>query len=536
MKRLTDTIQKIDQTNSSKLKIEALENYFRTEKESEKIFCVALFTGKKPKGVVRSAQLRTWAAEISGLPEWLFEETYHIVGDLAETIAKILLSSTNEKRTDTQSLETIFNQLQELKSSTEEKKRKYVTEMWAVLNDKERFVFNKMLTGGFRIGVSQKMMTKALSQVINKEESEISYHLMGNWDPLKINFNGLFFSKEDKANKAHPYPFCLAHPLVNEVSSLGSPEDWCAEYKWDGIRGQLIYRQGELFLWSRGEELITHQFPEFESIKNTFSDHFVIDGEILVKRKGAIQPFTDLQKRLGRKSPGKKTISDYPAHFIAYDILEYNDLNLCSHPLKTRKKVLNDLLSPSPNDLISISTTIHFDHWTTLEKARSNARTIGTEGLMLKNYRSIYTAGRKTGSWWKWKIDPFTIDVVMVYAMRGHGRRANLFSDYTFALWEKGELLTVTKAYSGLTDKEMKEVDQFIKKNTIEKFGPVSSVAPEMVFEIAFDGLMKSSRHKSGFALRFPRIKRIRHDKSAKEANSLEDLEKLYNIYIKKEE
>lgn len=532
MQIFSDTILKIDQTNKTTLKTEALLNYFKQEKRSEWVYCIALFTGRKPKGVVKSSQLKEWAAEVAEVPQWLFDETYHIVGDLAETIAKILPEK--QDGGNSTSLEDLFRTLNDLKSLSDKEKKDFILNQWNSLDGHQRFVFNKMLTGGFRIGVSQKLLSRVLAEFLNKKESEIAFHLMGTWNPLETSFDTLFYPDDNKADDAHPYPFCLAHPLEVELVKLGNEKDWMAEYKWDGIRGQLVYRNNKLFLWSRGEELVTHQFPEFEALKSELDDGTVLDGEIVIKKDDEIQPFSQLQRRLGRKSPGKKTLEKYPAHFIAYDILEFNFKPLSEERFSQRREIL-ETIDTFNSGLISTSELIAFNQWGQLEKARHTARSLGTEGLMLKRADSKYHSGRKTGVWWKWKVNPFTIDAVLVYAMRGHGRRANLYSDYTFAVWKDKELLTITKAYSGLTDKEMKEVDQFVKKNTIEKFGPVSMVKPEKVFEIAFDSLAESSRHKSGFAFRFPRIKRMRFDKPATEANSLEDVIQLHRMYLKQE-
>ena len=396
----------------------------------------------------------------------------------------------------------------------------------------KKFVFNKLITGGFRIGVSQKLMTKSIANVTGIDQDTIAYQIMGDWNPEDTTYNQLILSprKEDLIYK--PYPFYLANSLDQDLEKLGSCLQWVYENKWDGIRAQLIKRNDEVMIWSRGEELISKQFPELLEMGSLLNNGTVIDGEILPFKNGKIGSFNDLQKRLGRKNVGKTTLENSPVILKAYDLLEFDADDIRNQKYVDRRISLENLIISLKNEKLQLSKYYFFKNWKEVETAHCQARINKSEGLMIKNLNAIYKVGRKKGDWWKWKVDPLTIDAVLTYAMRGHGRRANLFTDYTFALWktnDKGdrELVTFAKAYSGLTDKEFKEVDAFIKKNTLERFGPVRSVRAKLVFEIAFEGIASSSRHKSGVAVRFPRILRWRKDKTIKDANSINDLKSL---------
>ena len=360
----------------------------------------------------------------------------------------------------------------------------------------------------------------------------MAHRLMGNWDPATVSFHELLLDDSVEADTSKPYPFFLAYQLEGGPESLGKPEDWFAEYKWDGNRGQLIVRNGEVFLWSRGEELVTDQYPELKEVVDFLPEGTVLDGEVLVYKDDQIQGFSLLQKRIGRKTVGAKMLKDAPVVLRCYDILEWEGRDIREETQEKRREILEKLFKDLPaNNLLQLSEVIRFNTWEELSALREDARSKYSEGLMLKAKKGTYGVGRKKGDWWKWKVDALTVDAVMIYAMRGHGRRANLYTDYTFAVWDGEALVPFTKAYSGLTDEEFNKVDYFVKSNTIERFGPVRSVKPELVFEIAFEGIQKSSRHKSGIALRFPRMKRWRKDKPPKEANTLADLQELLRQY-----
>lgn len=529
MKSFVELYKQLDETNSSNEKIALLKNYFLTANAEDSLWCIALYIGKRFKKPVSTTQLKQWVAEKSNLPYWLVDECHHITGDLGETIAHLAFTNNTEKNISKSLYEIIF-EIASLKNKSDDEKKSFIIHYWDQLTKDEIFIFNKLISGSFRVGVSEKNIIKALSLAYNIQEDEIAHKLMGNWNPFETNLNELLFSNQTE-NFSKPYPFYLAYALENELNSLGYTNDWQAEYKWDGIRGQIIFRNHEIFVWSRGEELITHQFPEFEHLKKHLQDGTVLDGEIVLLKNNELLSFQHLQKRLGRKNVSKKNMEELPAAFIAYDILEYQSKDIRQLPLSERRNILENII-PGNNALIHISEKIHFSTWNQLKEIQQKSRTRSAEGLMLKHRNSSYHVGRKKGDWWKWKINPYSIDAVLTYAMQGHGRRANLFTDYTFALWHNGELVTFTKAYSGLSDEEIKEVDAFVRKNTIEKFGPVRSVTPQLVFEIAFEGIAYSNRHKSGVALRFPRIARWRKDKTINDANTLDDLKTLIPKHV----
>ena len=529
MKRFTQLFLELDQTNKTNAKVQALVDYFDQASDRDKVWTIGLLAGKRPKKAVRSNDIRQWTADMSGLPLWLFEETYHIVGDLAETVAKVLPEA---EQTSNQSLSYWMDYIIALRDLDLEERRRRVVDAWKSLDEWERFVFNKMMMGGYRMGVSQKLMVRALAKHTGKEEAELAHRLMGNWSPQEATFQDLILEKKKADDLSKPYPFYLAYQLDEGPYDIGEPEDWLAERKWDGIRGQLIVREGQHYLWSRGEELITDKFPEFQVAPQLLPNGTVIDGEILPYKNGEILLFQDLQTRIGRKNVSKKILEKAPVVIRAYDLLEYHGEDIRQKPQRERRELLEKLLSEIPeNSLIQLSELLHYKSWGELAELRKNSREQSSEGIMLKHKEGIYRVGRKKGDWWKWKVEPLTIDAVLIYAMRGHGRRANLYTDYTFAVWNGDELVPFTKAYSGLTDAEFRQIDAFVKKNTLERFGPVRSVKPELVFELAFEGIQKSGRHKSGVALRFPRMKRWRRDKPKEEANTLQDLHRMLEAY-----
>jgi DNA ligase-1 len=403
----------------------------------------------------------------------------------------------------------------------------------------EKFVFNKLITGGFRIGVSQKLMVNAIAKTTNASPSIIAHRISGKWDPSVIGFNELLSTAHSEADFSKPYPFYLAYAIEDDVAVLGDPADWQAEWKWDGIRGQLIKRNDELYVWSRGEELMTDKFPEYNILETALPNGIAIDGEIISldnkPQNGQFipLPFAALQTRIGRKNITKKELQNAPVGFIAYDLLEFNAEDIRHLPFSQRREKLTAVIERLNLPFIHLSPVISFNEWEDLKQVRAGSRDMGSEGLMLKRNNSIYQVGRKRGDWYKWKIDPLTIDAVMIYAQKGHGRRSNLYTDYTFAVKDGDKLVPFAKAYSGLTDKEFAQVDNFVKRNSLEKFGPVRTVKPELVFEIAFEGIAASNRHKSGVALRFPRMSRWRQDKKPDEINTLDDLKEILAAYNK---
>ncbi|SJZ87951.1 ATP-dependent DNA ligase [Sediminibacterium ginsengisoli] len=528
-------VQVLGTSTGTNEKTDALSYYFTHAADEDKVWVIAIFSGRRPKRVVNSTLLQNWCAEITGLPVWLFEECYHTVGDLGETIA--LLLPEPDIQGQQKSLSWYIDALIRLSKAEEPEKKQFITDTWRHLNREERFVFNKLITGGFRIGVSQKVMVNALSKTVQMDAPVIAHRISGNWDPGTTKFSELLNNEGAAADHSKPYPFYLAYALDKEPAALGDPQEWQAEWKWDGIRGQIIKRNRQLFVWSRGEELMTDKFPEYQVLENLLPDGTVLDGEILPGRGDTPLPFSVLQTRIGRKNVSKKQLQEAPVVFYAYDLLEYDGVDIRDQPLETRRKLLeqivNDLSASGRAIPVFISPVISFKTWEALAAIRERSRELGAEGLMLKRIQSAYQVGRKIGDWWKWKMDALTIDAVMVYAQKGHGRRSNLYTDYTFAVQDGDKLVTFTKAYSGLTDKEFAQVDAFVKRNSLEKFGPVRTVKPELVFEIAFEGIAASNRHKSGVALRFPRISRWRKDKTPGEINTLADLKQLLDVYGK---
>ncbi len=529
MQHFSTLISTLAQRTKTNEKLEAVSRYFATADEQDKPWVLALFSGRRPKRVVNSTQLRQWCLDATGLAPWLFEECYHTVGDLAETIALLLPPPT--VNTGTQPLHYWLNALLQLEKAPEAEKAAFIRAAWDQMEASERFVFNKLITGGFRIGVSQSMMVNALAQTYQLPPATVSHLISGNWDPQQTTMAALLSEENRNTDDSRPYPFFLAYALETPPQELGVPAEWQAEWKWDGIRGQLIRRNGQLFIWSRGEELITDKFPELTALFDFLPDGTAVDGEILTydEAAGHPLPFQFLQTRIGRKNVTKKQLQEAPVIFYSYDLLEWEQRDLRGQPLAERRALLEQLVANVRQPALKISPVIPFGQWDELAALREQARHNGSEGIMLKRKSAGYQVGRRRGDWWKWKIDPYTVDAVMIYAQKGHGRRSNLYTDYTFAVKNGEQLVPFAKAYSGLTDKEIAEVDNWVKRNSLEKFGPVRTVKPELVFEIAFEGIAASNRHKSGIALRFPRIHRWRKDKPVEEINTLDDLKQLLN-------
>ena len=535
MKAFAKLFSLLDETNKTNEKVRVLKEYFLSVADKDKIQTLALFTGRKPRRQINSTLIKTWAMEIAGIPQWLFEESYQVVGDLGETIA--LLLPQNEQ-TQNKSLSEWIVEINALSLLSEAEKKQWLLSSWASMDQQERFVFNKILTGSFRVGVSQSLVIKALSDLSGVESSSLTHRIMGNWDPATFSFEQLILPEDGSEDISRPYPFYLAYAIqdtsdqsktAEEIySALGETAGWQAEWKWDGIRAQAIQRKNEIFIWSRGEDLATDKFPELHAFLYALPDGTVLDGEAICFADNCPLPFSVLQTRIGRKNLTKKILSESPMAFIAYDILEHDGKDIRQMPLAERRAILEKLHRESTHqDTFRLSPVIDFASWDELFEMRKRSREEFAEGFMLKKLDSPYLVGRKRGDWWKWKVDPLSIDAVMIYAQKGHGRRADLYTDYTFAVWDRDKLVTIAKAYSGLTDKEIKQVDYFVKRNTLEKFGPVRTVKPELVFEIGFEGINQSSRHKSGVALRFPRILRWRQDKKLNEADTIETLREL---------
>ncbi len=524
MKAFATLINALDSTNKTNLKLEALDRFFIEADENDKLWFLALFTGKRPRRSVNTALMRQWAIEVAQIPEWLFSESYASVGDLSETISLILPQP--EHYTE-RSLSEWMELVVQLKDATDEVKKQFVSEAWASLPHTERFIFNKLLGGSFRAGISSQSLINALARHYQINASSVAHSIMGDWKMGEVTFDKLIRGAYTDTQLSKPYPFCLAYALEKEPEELGDTADWQAEYKWDGIRGQFIKRNGEVFIWSRGEELVTGQFPEITEVLLQWPGNFVMDGELLAYKDGRVLNFSELQKRINRKTLSAKMLAEVPVVVFAYDLLEWENEDRRAQSLRERRSLLEKLLTDNPGPYIQLSPIISYESWDALKELRSGSRSINSEGLMLKHKNAPYHTGRKKGDWWKWKIDPLTIDAVLVYARKGSGRRSAYYTDYTFAVKQGDQLVTIAKAYSGLTDKEIQEVSRFVNQHALEQFGPVRTVKPELVFEIAFEGIAFSNRHKSGVALRFPRIVRWRKDKTVAEIDEIEEIKKL---------
>ena len=545
MKDFTDLYLALDQTNKTNEKVEAMVKYFQTATAEDAAWAIYFLSGRKPRQIIPTAKLRLWAAEISEIPDWLFELSYDAVGDLAETIA-LLLPDTNAEGSELPLNYWVETRTVPLRDLDETEQREAVAQAWNELDANERFIWNKLVTGSFRVGVSQSLVTKALAQVAGIEKEVIAHRLMGNWSPnADFYINLIDGANTESADLSRPYPFHLAHQLDFPLEDLGDVTDWQAEWKWDGIRAQLIRRKGESFLWSRGEDLVTERFPEITKASFDLPDGTVLDGEILPWKDDGVMAFAQLQRRIGRKTVGKKLLEEVPVVLLCYDILEFGGEDYRQKELSERRAKLHEVLEhvsaksienetvkdaskPKINaKTLQISPVVEAQSWDELTETRIESRSRKVEGFMLKRRASPYRVGRPRGDWWKWKIDPLTVDAVMIYAQRGTGKRASLYTDYTFAVWSNGELVPFAKAYSGLTDAEIRRVDNFVRRNTLETFGPVRSVTPKLVFELGFEGIQKSTRHKSGVAVRFPRILRWREDKKIEDADTLAAIHKM---------
>ena len=529
----------LDQTNKTAAKSKLLSEYFKQACPADAAWALYFLMGERMKRLVKTADLKQWACEISNYPEWLFAECYDHVGDLAETLALCIFSEDKFRKAPLKmSLsELIENYLLPMKTMKPEAQSQRIIDLWSSMDFPMALVLNKLITGGFRVGVSKSLVIKALAENASVDPAVMAHKLMGRWEPTEANFKGLFAEKATEDEVLRPYPFCLAYPLeIKEGESLsmilGDSNEWQIEPKWDGIRAQIIVRKGARVIWSRGEQLLNEQIPEIEAALMAISDDrsFVLDGEILAWdfEINQVRSFADLQKRLGRKKVSQKILKEIPVVFMAYDLLEMNEVDLRSKSTAERRDALEKWIPSIETSMIKLSPVFDASKgWEAMAEIRDLSREKGIEGLMLKQKTAIYSVGRKKGLWWKWKVEPYTVDAVMVYAQQGHGRRAGVFSDYTFSIWNDGELVPFCKAYSGLSDKEMKQVDKWIRSNTTAKHGPVRVVKAEQVFEIAFEGIQESKRHKSGIAVRFPRIKRWREDKLASYADSLETVKSL---------
>ena len=542
MKAFAALYRELDATTSSLAKQAALQRYLHAAAPEDAAWAVYFLAGGKPRQLVPTKLLRLLAQEAAGLPEWLFDESYEAVGDLAETIALLLPPPTAQH--DRGLAAWVEQHLLPLRKTPPDELADTLRAQWRQLAPDERLVYFKLITGAFRVGVSKLQVTQALAAVGGIDAKRVAQRLMGythiGGQPSASDYAKLIAPESDgeqnQKTSGQPYPFFLAHPFNEPVERfdalLGRPADWLVEWKWDGIRAQLVKRAGQVWLWSRGEELVTDRFPELATLGEALPDGTVLDGEIVVWRDDKVQPFAELQRRIGRKTLGPKLLREIPVVLLAYDILEWQGRDQRALAQEERRVLMDALVTQVQHPQLIASPMLTGDDWSDLARQREAARSMGVEGMMLKQRRAAYGVGRTkdVGTWWKWKIDPLSIDAVLIYAQRGHGRRASLYSDYTFAVWDgppaqaDRKLVPFAKAYSGLTDAEMGRVDAVIRKTTVESFGPVRSVKPTLVFELGFEGIARSTRHKSGIAVRFPRMLRWREDKPVEEADTLETL------------
>lgn len=545
MKAFADLYTQLDATTSSNSKLAALQDYFRAAAPADAAWAVYFLAGGRPRRVVPTKLLRDLAMHASGLSDWLFEESYQAVGDLAETITLLLPPS---EHASLDGLATwVQDRLLPLRNVPPDQLVPTLLPLLQQLDRASQLVFIKLITGSFRVGVSRLLVTRALAALSGIDAKRIAQRLVGYTDisarPTAALFERLVAvagdDVQDARDPGQPYPFFLAHALQTDSAAfdaqLGNPDDWQVEWKWDGIRAQLVKREGQIWIWSRGEELVTDRFPELASLAAHVPDGTVLDGEIVVWKNAQVQPFALLQQRIGRKTLGAKLLTQLPVAMLVYDLLEWQGADMRQQPQSARREQLEAFVATCGQPQLQLSALLQGDTWADLARQREKARSLGVEGLMLKHKTAHYGVGRTkdVGVWWKWKIDPYTVDAVLIYAQAGHGRRASLYTDFTFAVWDAPDgvadrkLVPFAKAYSGLTDVEMRQVDAIIRKTTVEKFGPVRSVTPTLVFELGFEGIALSARHKSGIAVRFPRMLRWRQDKPLAEADTLDALRAL---------
>ena len=530
MRRFRDLYQRLDRSTATGDKRAALVDYFRDAPPRDAAWALWLLAGGKIGGarakIAGTMELRAWIAEESGNAPWLVDESYEQVGDLAETLTLLLDDPAEE--IDRPLHAWIEDTLLAVAGQDEATRRAAVLEGWRGLKADARLAFNKLLTGALRVGVSQRLVQQALAEMSGVDIALIAQRMLGAWDPSPAFLETLLSPDAQPGDRSQPYPFFLASPLEKPVTELGPVEDWLFEWKWDGIRLQLIRRGADIALWSRGEERLDGRFPEIEDAAARLPRDVVLDGELLAWRDAdAPMPFAALQTRIQRRKPGPKTLVDTPARVLVYDLLEIDGEDWRERPLHARRAALEALLEANGDPRLTPSARLEPVDWTAAAAMRELARGRGVEGLMLKRRDSTYQSGRRRGDWWKWKVDPLTIDAVLIYAQAGHGRRSTLYTDYTFGVWDGDALVPVAKAYSGLDDAEILKLDRWIRANTLERFGPVRAVKPVHVFELGFEGVNASARHKSGVAVRFPRILRWRTDKPAAEADRLETLKAL---------
>ena len=529
MRRFTALVTELDRTNRTTEKVEALARYFREAPARDAVWALHLLSGRRSRRPLAGRLLREWVGEAAGLPDWLVEESYQAVGDLAETLAAL---HPPVALPEPEPLHRVMeDEIGPLSGADEEEARAVVLGAWSRLDRPGRFAWNKLLTGAFRLGAGKTLVLRGLSEATGLPRPLLAHRTAGHWEPTVEAWDRITAPEDAGGDISRPYPFFLAHALEGTVEDLGPRTEWLAEWKWDGIRAQLIRRGSEVLLWSRGQELVSHQFPEVVEAARSLPAGTVLDGEILACGDEGVLPFNALQRRLNRKRVGPRLLQQTPVRFLAYDLLEWEGRDIRDLSLRRRREPLLRAVAAGAGRVIGASPPVDDLDWSALRERRDEARTRGVEGLMLKRLDAPYGVGRVKGPWVKWKVDPLSLDAVLLYAQRGHGRRASLYSDYTFAVRDGDDWVPVAKAYSGLTDAEIRRVDRWVRRNVRERFGPVRAVPPEHVFELAFDGIQASTRHRSGIALRFPRMVRWRTDKSPGEADTLDDVRALLRAH-----
>ena len=524
MRTFARLYDEIDSTTSTNAKVAAMVRYFASAPPADAAWAVFFLTGRRLKRLLQYSLIHDWTMAATGIESWLLEECYSVVGDGAETAALILDQLPTSPEQPATLSEWVEERVMRLRQLDPEAQRELALGWFRSLDRLERFILLKLLTGEFRVGVSHTLVVRALAQAAQLDAAIIAARLMGDWTPSPEWFTRVMAREHTADDLSKPYPFCLAAPLDMNPADLGDPRDWQVEWKWDGIRAQLIRRAGAVHLWSRGEELITHRFPEISAAATHLPDGTVLDGEVLAFRDERPLPFSALQQRIGRQKQVAQMSRAIPVVFMAYDVLEANGHDVRPMPLSERRRTLESLVQ---DGVLRASPLLRATSWEALATERARSRELGVEGLMIKRLDSTYGVGRKRGEWWKWKIDPYAVDAVLIYAQPGSGKRASLLTDYTFGVWHEGQLVPFAKAYSGLSNEEIAEMDRWIRRHTIERFGPVRHVEPVQVFELGFEGIAESTRHKSGIAVRFPRMLRWRKDKKPEEADTLETVRSL---------
>ncbi len=524
MRNFSNLLLDLENAADTSVKIDLLVSYFRSVDNSDKISTITIFTKKRPKRQVKARVLTEWAIEESGIQRWLFDECYNVVGDFSETISLILADHSNDTG---RSLTYWIRYLQNLEGKDEYEKKLAVLEAWRQLDSQSILIFNKLITGGFRVNVTKNLIIRALASLTGKDQSEIAYRLMADWDPDSSDLGSVFNSEDAPENISAPYPFCQAYPLTGNPSNLGKIDDWVAEWKWDGIRVQLIKRKGRLFIWSK-EDLVTDKFPELHSLAQHLPDGVAIDGELLPFKDGHPLPSSILRNRIKSKNVTKKMLKEAPAVIKAYDLLELDHRDIRDTGLVDRRTKLEELVnSILDQDLLQYSHNVRVRSWKDLDSLRKKSRTRLVEGLVLKHKKSAYHSDAKRGEWWKWNADPFSIHVVLMYVQIGRGQRIHSYTDYTFGVRDGNDLVPIAKVVARINDNEIWEINSFIEKNTLERFGPTRAIKPELVFELHFRGVQPSGRHKSGILLLDPEIYRWCREKKVQEVNLLTDLKQL---------